>query len=350
MPLSNKRVIYLKAPTGFPVPNQDTAVDTTTVSEELPENSLLLKNLYLSLDPYMRGRMRDPSVKSYAPAFTIGDAMTGGGVSEVFRSTHPDYKVGDIVQGMIGWEEYTTVISDAAIQGRGLKKLPAEVKSLGVPLSYFIGVLGMPGLTAYVGLHKFLEPKSGETLFISAAAGAVGQLVGQLGKILGLRVVGSAGEDEKVEYLLKELKFDAAFNYKKVDTGKALKEFCPNGIDLYFENVGGETLDHVLTNCNKFARIAACGMISQYNNAPGEGYGVKNLMQVVPKQIKISGFIIGDHAAPYLERFQKEVGGYLREGKVVYKEDVTVGLDGAQEAFVGMLKGKNFGKAVVKIA
>jgi NADPH-dependent curcumin reductase CurA len=347
MATTNTRVIFAKCPTEYPVPGEHLIVETVpfdAAATDLAEGEILLKNLVLSVDPYMRGRMRPSTIKSYFPAFELNNVFEGHGVSEVIKSANENFKVGDRVYGLIGWEEYTHVPASIA-----LPKMFNHIKNSEFPLTYYVGALGMPGMTAYVGMYKYAQPiKKGETLFISAAAGAVGQLVGQIGKHEGLRVVGSVGDDAKVEYILKECGFDAAFNYKKHDTGEKLKELCPNGIDIYFENVGGRTLEHVIDNANNFARIVACGMISQYNTQ--NPYPVRNLSSIVGKRIRIQGFIFSDSADEYAERFYRDMETWLKSGQMKYKEDIVEGIANAPEAFVGMLKGKNFGKKVIKIA
>ncbi|KAF9581174.1 hypothetical protein BGW38_001904 [Lunasporangiospora selenospora] len=338
--VQNKSVIFLNHPTGFPVVGQDFAVQSRELEVNLQPNDVLVKNLYISLDPYMRGRMS--SHKSYVAGFEIGKPMLASGVSEVIESKNASFPVGTIVTGFVGWEEYS-VISGA----QDLRPLP-DARNSKIPLSSYVGVLGMPGLTAYSSLKVIGQPKAGETIFISAASGAVGQLVGQIAKRQGLRVVGSAGSDDKVEYLLKELKFDAAFNYKTGSILESLKKHIPEGIDIYYENVGGETLEAVLEVMNTNGRIIACGMISQYNAT--SPYGVKNLMQFVSKRLMMRGFIVFDFAEECSADFAKDVGTWLVKGEIIYKEDVAEGIDSAPDAFIGMLKGKNFGKQVVKIA
>ncbi|CAG8547485.1 12520_t:CDS:2, partial [Dentiscutata heterogama] len=242
------------------------------------------------------------------------------------------------------WEEYTHIPANAT---SGIESLAKEIANSNAPKSYFLGILGMPGMSAYVGLNKIGKPKKGETIFITAASGAVGQVVGQIAKIKGLRVIGSAGDDSKIKYLEEELNFDGAFNYKTCNTDEKLRELCPNGIDIYFDNVGGETLETVLNHLNIFGRVVACGMISQYNTKTP--YGIKNLMQVVGKRLLIQGFIVSDHYQEMSESFQKEMGEWLKQGKLKYKEDIVEGIQNAPEAFVNMLTGKNFGKMVIKI-
>ncbi|KAG0287691.1 hypothetical protein BGZ98_004544 [Dissophora globulifera] len=340
--VQNKSVIFLASPTEYPVPGEHLAVETRKLNAELKDNDVLVRNLFLSLDPYMRGRMKDGHVKSYISYFQIGQPMTGGGVSEVTESKNPAFPVGSIVTGMVGWEEYTLVTG-----GQDLRVIPNARESK-LPLSSYIGVLGMPGMTAYSSLKIIGKPKAGETIFISAAAGAVGQLVGQLAKRLGLRVIGSVGSDDKVDFLLNELKFDAAFNYKKGSILENLKAAAPKGVDIYYENVGGEQLEAALDTLNIHGRIIACGMISQYNTP--NPYGVKNLMNIVGKRITIRGFFVSDFAEECEADFAKDVGTWLVKGEIIYREDIAEGLDSAPEAFVGMLKGKNFGKQVVKVA
>jgi NADPH-dependent curcumin reductase CurA len=344
---TNTRVIFAKIPTEYPVPGEHLVVEKVpfdaTVTD-LAEGDILLKNLVLSVDPYMRGRMRPPTIKSYFPAFELNKALQGHGVSEVIKSANEKFKVGDWVYGITGWEEYTHVPASFAQTFEVFN----HIKNSGLPVTYYVGAIGMPGMTAYIGMYKHAQPiKKGETLFISAAAGAVGQIVGQIGKHEGLRVVGSVGDDAKVDYLLKECGFDAAFNYKKHDTGEKLKELCPDGIDIYFENVGGRTLELVIDNVNNFARIVACGMISQYNTQ--NPYPIRNLGQVVSKRIKIEGFIYSDSADEYSERFYRDMEKWLKSGQMKYKDDVVEGIANAPKAFVDLFEGKNFGKKVIKV-
>ncbi|KAG2225001.1 hypothetical protein INT45_000122 [Circinella minor] len=344
----NKQVIFAKIPTGYPVPGEHLKVEESTIDLDapLPEGSFLLKLLDLSVDPYMRGRMRDPSVKSYSPAFPLGKPMTGDTMNVVIKSNNPNFKEGDLVYGKTGcgvFSEYVVIPKEM----EPYFELRNEPKETGLPLSNYVGVLGMPGMTAYVGLLKFGAPKKGETLYVSAASGAVGQLVGQIGKTLGLYVVGSAGSDDKVEYL-KEIGFDDAFNYKNVDNlTKKLGEVCPKGIDIYFENVGGQMLEAVINNMNQFGRIVACGMISQYNREKPEG--IHNLMQVVAKRLRIEGFIVGD-SQELKEPFRKDMTQWLLDGKIKYKETIANGIDQTPQAMADVLHGKNFGKQVVKVA
>jgi len=343
MAVKSKAVIFKKVPTDYPVPGEhletiETDKDVNNIA--LGPDEVLLKVLFISLDPYLRGKMRAETTQSYNLSFVIGEPFYSHAIGEVVKSNHAEFKVGDKVVGILTWETYSV------LKGPALKTAIIVPDIEGIPLSNWIGVLGMPGMTAFVGLHKIGNPKAGETIFISAASGAVGQLAGQLAKILGLRVVGSAGDDAKVQYLINELKFDA-FNYKTTDTNEALTKFCPQGIDIYFENVGGKTLDIVLNHANNFARFIACGMISQYNTQHPEG--VHNLMYIVRKRIRFEGFIVSDDWLLYWPRFVKEIPELIKNGQIKYKEDITEGLEKAPEAFVGLLRGKNFGKAIVKV-
>jgi len=331
--LSNTRIYFRQRPEGLPGPE---CFDIRT--EPVPalgEGDVLVAVRYLSLDPYMRGRMSDR--KSYVPGFVLGDVLQAGAVGEVIASNNPRYPVGSHVVGMMGWEEYSLIPG-----GRGLTAVDPSV----APLSYYLGVLGMPGLTAYVGLLDYGEPAEGETVYVSAAAGAVGQVVGQIAKIKGCRVVGSAGSDEKVAYL-KALGFDAAFNYKtEPSIYKALRRECPEGIDVYFDNVGGETLDAALALARDFARFAVCGMISQYNKARPDP--LHNVINVLVRRIRLSGFIISDHQ-DRTPAFLADVGGWLAAGRIQYREDVSEGILSAPEALRRMLTGAKLGKLLVKI-
>ena len=343
---SNNAVIFLAAPTEFPEDGKHLAYKERPYTFDEPKDgAIIVKNLYLSIDPYQRGRMRNPEKKSYSPPFTIGSPMTNQGVAEVYKSSSKDYKVGDIIFGQsLDWAEYTLI--DAAVVSA-----PGRVYKLDnkhdIPLSNYVGAVGMPGMTAYSGLYEIGSPKAGETIFISAASGAVGQIVGQLAKREGLKVVGSAGTDEKVKFLHDEMKFDSAFNYKTTKPADALAKYCPDGIDIYFENVGGETLDAVLMAMNTHGRIITCGMISQYNTQ--SPYGVKNLTAVIGKRLRMQGFIVSDFWAKYHAEFYENLPKWLSSGEVKYMEDICDGLRHAPAAFIGMLNGRNMGKALIKV-
>ncbi len=331
---TNTQIIFARRPSGW-VEESDMEIVRTPVPEPA-DGQILIRNIYLSLDPYMRGRMND--AKSYAVGFELGKPMQGGVVGQVMKSRNPAYEEGDYVNGLLGWEAYS--LSD----GSGLRKLDPDQG----PLSYALGVLGMPGLTAYVGLLDIGKVKSDDTVFVSAASGAVGSVVGQIAKIKGCRVIGSAGTDDKVRYITDELNFDAGFNYKAYDKlSQPLSETCPEGIDVYFENVGGAMLDAVLPRLNLGGRIALCGMISQYNlEKPSP---IHNLIALLVDRASIQGFIVSDHYDRY-PAFLADMSQWIRDGRVKYREDVAEGLENAPSAFIGMLTGKNFGKQLVKIA
>ena len=278
------------------------------------------------------------ATKSYTPGFELGKPLQGGGVGEIVESPSDKLPVGSYVSGMLGWENYTTAAAESL----------SLVDPALAPLSAYLGALGMPSMTAWFGMKEIGKAKAGETVVISAASGAVGQIAGQMAKMTGCRVVGTVGSDEKLQYILDELGFDAGINHKTADSlGAALDEACPQGIDVYFENVGGAMLDAVLARVNPFARIIACGMISQYNlERPA---GIHNLMSIIANRVLVQGFIVSDHFARRPE-FHAEMGGWLKQGKIKYREDVTEGIENAPAAFIGMLKGENFGKAVIEIA
>ncbi|KAJ9701779.1 hypothetical protein PVL29_006939 [Vitis rotundifolia] len=337
--VSNKQVIFRDYVSGFPK-ESDMYVTTSTISLKVPEGSeaILVKNLYLSCDPYMRSRMRNIR-GSYVEPFEPGSPITGYGVAKVLDSRHPDFKKGDLVWGITGWEEYSLISKNERL---------FKIQHTDVPLSYYTGILGMAGMTAYSGFYEICSPKKGEYVFISAASGAVGQLVGQFAKLLGCYVVGSAGTKEKVDLLKNKFGFDEAFNYKEEqDLEACLKRYFPEGIDIYFENVGGKMLDAVLVNMRLYGRIAACGMISQYNLEEAEG--VRNLFTIVAKRIRMEGFIVFDYYDLY-PKFLDLIMPYIREGKIVYVEDIAEGLESAPTALIGLYSGRNVGKQVVVVA
>ncbi len=299
------------------------------------EGQALVRNEYLSVDPYMRGRMRD--AKSYVPPFEVGKVMEGGAVGQVVASNASDLQEGDWVSTQLGWREHYVVDSKSAL------RVDPDV----APVSTALGVLGMPGFTAWVGLTQFGRPQEGETVFVSGAAGAVGSMVGQLAKLRGCRVVGSAGSDEKAEFLTGELGFDAALNYKTVDLNEGLREHCPDGIDIYFDNVGGDHLEAALNRMNVWGRIPLCGAISGYNEETPPP-GPRNFMAVLPKRLTIRGFIILDHYHLHGD-FQAEVGPLVADGQISYRETVVEGIENMPDAFLGLLDGQNTGKMLVKV-
>ncbi|KMT14687.1 hypothetical protein BVRB_4g074550 [Beta vulgaris subsp. vulgaris] len=301
-------------------------------------SSVLLKNLYLSCDPYMRARMRE-FYGSYLPPFVPGKPIEGFGVSKVIDSKDPNFQPGDIVSGLTGWEEYS-LIEDT-------KKL-RKIQQDDIPLSYHIGLLGMPGFTAYAGFYEVCSPKEGDRVFVSAASGAVGQIVGQLAKLHGCYVIGSAGTKEKVDLLKTKLGFDDAFNYKEEqDLDAALKRYFPEGIDIYFENVGGAMLDAVLLNMRAHGRIAVCGMVSQHSNH--DKAGIHNLFTLIRNRVTMKGFLQSDYLHLFPE-FVKRVGDHYKQGKIVYIEDMNEGLESAPAALAGLFTGENVGKQVVCVS
>ena len=330
---TNLQVQLASRPTGW-VEESNFRIVESPIAKPGP-GQLLVKNLWLSLDPYMRGRMSD--AKSYATPVQIGEVMVGGVVGEVAESNNPKFKAGDYVVGPLGWQLY------AVTNGEGLAKVDPKL----VPLSYYLGVAGMPGATAWVGLLEHCQPKVGETVAVTAASGAVGSVVGQLAKLQGCRAVGIAGGKSKCDYVVKELGFDACVDYKAGNLQDDLKAATPDGIDCYFENVGGELMDAVLRRLNPFSRMALCGLISDYNAT--EPYGVKMIRSVLVNRVNIRGFIVSDRQDLYL-RAVGQLARLVAQGKIKYRETVAEGLRNAPAAFIGMLKGANFGKQLVKLA
>ena len=312
----------------------------TTKTPALTENQVLVRHHYLSLDPYMRGRMNDS--KSYAVPQPLGQVMIGGTVGEVVDSKHPKFHVGDKVVGMGGWQHYSVVDGNAP----GMLR---KVDTTHVPLSHYLGAVGMPGVTAFYGLVKIIAPKAGETVTVSAASGAVGSAFGALAKARGCRVVGIAGGKDKCDYVVKELGFDACIDYKEhkdyLSLSKALRDACPNGIDGHFENVGGMVLDAVMLRTNAFARIAICGMIAGYDGAP---IAMTNPVLILVNRMRVEGFIVSEHMEVWPEALQ-ELGTLVGSGKLHPRETIAQGLEAAPQAFLGLLKGKNFGKQLVKL-
>ena len=337
----SRQIVLAERPVGRPT---DKTFRLETVDLPDPgEGQVLVRNTWMSVDPYMRGRMYDR--ESYVPSFQVGQPLDGGVVGEVVKSRNPNLKEGDVVSHFLGWREYALIDGPGAPSAiGGAFKIDTSL----APAQAYLGVLGMPGLTAYAGLLAHGKPKAGETVFVSAASGAVGSLVGQIAKIKGCRVVGSAGSDEKVAFLTKELGFDAAFNYKTPDVEGALRKACPKGVDVYFENVGGPQLQAVLNVMNPFGRIPVCGMIAEYN-ATAPTPGPTNLISVIPKRITIRGFIVSDHN-DMMPDFIRDMSGWIKSGQVKYQETVHEGIAEAPAAFLGLFDGENTGKMLVKLA
>ncbi|WP_431044613.1 NADP-dependent oxidoreductase [Streptomyces sp. P1-3] len=330
---ATSRAWHLTArPQGWPKP-EDFALREEAVAAPGP-GRILVRNLFMSVDPYMRGRMND--VKSYIPPFQLDQPMDGGAVGEVIASEADGIAVGDHVLHGLGWREYATVEAQHAV----------KVDPAAAPLSAYLGALGMTGLTAYAGLLEVASFKEGDVVFVSGAAGAVGSQVGQIAKLKGAsRVIGSAGSDEKVRLLVEEYGFDAAFNYKNGPVADRLKEAAPDGIDVYFDNVGGEHLEAAISSLNVHGRITVCGMIAQYN-ATEPPAAPRNLALVIGKRLRIQGMLVNDHKA-LQQQFVEEVGGWIREGKLHYRETVVKGIEHGVDAFLGMLRGENTGKMIV---
>ncbi|MEW4569721.1 NADP-dependent oxidoreductase [Tautonia sp. JC769] len=333
----NRQVLLASRPQGEPTPD-----DFRLVESGVPEpgpGQMLLRTVYLSLDPYMRGRMN--AGPSYAPPVEVGAVMEGGTVCEVVASNLPDYGRGDLVLANAGWQEFA--LSD----GDGVRAIdPAHG-----PISYALGVLGMPGFTAYTGLLNIGRPKPGETLVVAAASGAVGSVVGQIAKIKGCRVVGIAGGERKCRHVEEELGFDVCLDHRRPDLPGRLEAACPGGIDIYFENVGGAVFEAVLPLLNRFARVPVCGLIAHYNAAelPEGPNRVPLAMQaILVKRLTFRGFIVWDFADQF-DAFRSEMGGWLREGRVKSREDITEGLEDAPRELIGLLKGENFGKKIIRV-
>lgn len=337
-----RRIVLASRPQGNVSPDN---FRLETVDVPRPgEGEVLVRVHYLSLDPYMRGRMNEG--RSYAQPQPLDETMVGGTVGEVVESRHADFAPGDKVVGNLGWTEYG-VARGAALQ---------KVDDSRVPLSAYLGPVGMPGMTAWYGYRQIIAPKKpGETIVVSAASGAVGSVVGQLAKLDGMRAVGIAGGPEKCDYVVQELGFDACVDYKKAsnvsELARLLREATPDGVDGYFENVGGDVLNAVMTRLNTFARVAVCGLISDYDNQPGEAArsAIQNPAMFLVARFRMEGFIVSDHMELWPQGLG-ELGRLVGEGKLKYRESIAQGLESAPEAFIGLLKGRNFGKQLVRLA
>ncbi|KAM5576919.1 2-alkenal reductase (NADP(+)-dependent)-like [Rosa sericea] len=339
--MRNKQVIFRDYVTGNPKESDMYVTDSSTIKLKVPQGSVavLVKNLYLACDPYLRIRMGRIEGSNVFTSFTPGSPLSGFGVAKVLDSGHPEFKEGDLVWGTTGWEEYSLITEPEQL---------FKIHHTDVPLSHYTGLLGVPGMTAFVGFHEVCSPKRGDCVFISAAAGAVGQLVGQFAKLMGCYVVGSVGSKEKVDLLKNKLGFDEAFNYKEEnDLDAALKRYFPKGIDIYFENVGGKMLDAVLLNMRPHGHIAVCGLISHYNLNQPQGFS--NLTSLIFNRIRMEGFVVFDYFHLY-PKFLDMVLPYIREGKIVYLEDIVEGLESGPAALVGLFSGRNVGKQIVLVA
>ncbi len=335
----NRQFLLVSRPEGEPEPGNFRLVETAL--PPLAEGQVLVRHHYLSLDPYMRGRMSE--AKSYAAPQALNEVMIGGTAGEVVESRHADFRPGDQVVGMGGWQEYSVV--EPGARGVSLRK----VITSRIPLSAYLGPVGMPGVTAWYGLLKICEPQAGETVVVSAASGAVGSVVGQLAKARGCTAVGIAGGPDKCRYVVEELGFDACLDYKlhrdERSLSTALRDACPQGIDAYFENVGGMILDAVMLRMNAFGRIAMCGMIAGYS---GEPIPMKYPQMVLVSRLRLQGFIVTEHLNVWPEAM-KELGAMVQAGTLKYRETISQGIESAPQAFIGLLKGQNFGKQLVKL-
>ena len=333
----NQRIVLAARPVGEPKETDFTLTELPV--EEPGPGQVLLRTIWLSLDPYMRGRMS--VAKSYAEPVEIGEVMVGGAVSEVVATRLDKFQRGEIVVGNTGWQEWA--LSD----GAGLMKVERGL----APPSTALGVLGMPGMTAYTGLLNIGQPKPSETVVVAAASGAVGSVVGQIARIKGARAIGIAGGKTKCDYVMNELGFDACLDHRDPALPKALAEACPNGIDVYFENVGGSVWEAVFPLLNPFARVPVCGLIAQYNATdlpPGPNMVPALMRSILSNRLSLRGFIVSDFAAQGAE-FRRDVAGWIREGRIRYREDIVDGLAQAPQAFIGLLKGRNFGKLLVRV-
>jgi len=329
----NRQVLLKRRPSGAPTP-ADFEIAEGPIAEP-GDGEVLVRGIYLSLDPYMRGRIS--AARSYAKPVDVGAVIEGRVVGQVVRSRDPGFREGDYAYGGYGWQLFS------AVPAKGLLKLdPSEA-----PLSTALGVLGMPGLTAYVGLSEIGRPQRGETVLVSAASGAVGAVAGQLAKRAGARVVGVAGGADKCRYVEAELGFDVCIDHRAADLGAALDRACPNGVDVYWENVGGAVQQAAFSRLNDFGRMVMCGMVSEYNDV--EPHPGPNLMAAVRKRLKIQGFIVSDHWQRFGE-YRAMAAPLLRNAQLKYREDIVDGLDRAPEAFIGLLQGRNFGKLLVKLS
>jgi len=329
---TSREIRLVARPVGFP--GEDLFEIAETAIPDPGEGQLLVRNAYFSVDPYMRPRMND--VRSYVAPFTLGEAMTGGAVGRVAVSRNPAFEAGEWVLHPLGWREWA--LSD----GSGMRRIDAGA----APVSTALGVLGMPGFTAYYGLFELGGPKEGETVFVSGAAGAVGSAAGQMAKIAGCRVIGSAGSDDKVAWL-RELGFDHAFNYRERRARDGLAEAAPEGIDIYFDNVGGEHLEAAIGKMRTNGRVVMCGSISRYNDAE-PAPGPSNLFMVVTKRLRLQGYIISDHFDRF-GSFYEQAQEWVRDGRLRYRETVIEGIENAPGAFLGLLRGENIGKMLVKV-
>lgn len=340
----NRALVFKSIPRGLPVPGKDLITEPVAQPDlnTAPANGILVKSLYASFDPYMRGRMRPVEQKSYSPPYQLNTPIDSFAIGKVLKSNTPVYQEGQLIIGELPIQEYVS------LDETSIKKVRALENPLGLEdVRAFLGPLGMPGLTAYSSFYEIGKPKKSETIFISAASGAVGQIVGQLAKREGLKIIGSVGSDEKLDYIMNELGFDGGFNYKREKPRDALSRLAPQGIDIYYDNVGGEHLEAALDALNNFGRIVACGMISDFSGAP---YPVKNLHHVITKRLAMRGFIVADpeFSQAYFMEHQQNMQKWIKEGSIKCLFHETVGVENAAQGLVGIFQGKNKGKALLK--
>ncbi|TVY71515.1 NADP-dependent oxidoreductase [Lachnellula suecica] len=354
----NKALILAKTPTGYPIPGEDLLIKSSTIDLNAapPEGGLILKTHYLSYDPYQRGKMKPPNAGSYSQPYPLDTPVINAGILRVISSSSPRFKTNDIVIGYVAFSEYQIVDAERAAKSADQGGFDVLSNPFGLDEKLFLGALGMSGLTAYSSLYEVGKPAKGETLFVSAASGAVGQIVGQLAKREGMKVIGSVGSEAKRKYIVEELGFDGAFNYKSEKPAEGLKrvlgEIGAKGVDVYYDNVGGEQLDAALGLMNDRGRVVSCGSVSQTSLKPEDAYGVKNMPLVVGKRLTIRGFIVydPDMGPKYTEEHQKNMQKWIKDGEITVKMSVTEGIENSAEGLVGMLKGENFGKAVLKVS
>ncbi|RSL39933.1 hypothetical protein CEP53_013702 [Fusarium sp. AF-6] len=347
-PTSNKSFIYKKIPEVYLVPGEHIVVEDRPLDlDSAPlEGGILLKVFYSSLDPYIRDRTRDPAIEDFISALDVDTPIVSAIVGRVIRSESEKYQAGDLVMAFYGDHSEYALIKGDKLEDAGLWKISNPHK---LDITYFLGVLGMPGATAFQGLYNIGKPKKGETIFVSAVSGAVGQLVGQLAKAEGLKVIGSAGSQAKIDFVVNELGFDGAFNYKTEEPNEALKRLAPEGIDIYWDGVGGPQLDAALLALKPYGRIVSCGTMVMYHQKPEDLYGVKNLWVLTNKYLKIEGFIV-DLSIDKYEAMIEKVAPLIASGQFKVLQDITVGIENAPEALEGIFMGKNFGKGVLQIS
>jgi NADPH-dependent curcumin reductase CurA len=348
--VQNKSLVFAKVPERTPVPGEHLKIEDRgfDLDQQAPKDGLAVQTLYVSFDPYLRGRMREQHVKSYLPAFPLGEPIISFSVFKVLKSNNSNWSEGEYGTGVLPVAEYNAIDGESVNSPPGIFAINKITRTDGIDLSYYIGAMGMPGLTAYTSFYDIGQPKKGETIYISAASGAVGQLVGSLALHEGLRVIGSVGSDEKLSFI-QELGFEG-WNYKKEKPSDALKRLAPDGIEIYYDNVGGEQFEAALDSIKNFGRIVACGQVSQYNLPAGEKYGIKNTELFFGKQLSMRGFLVAQYEPKWYDELKEKVGDWIAEGEIKPRQTFTEGMDNAAQGFVDMLNGKNLGKATLVVS